>query len=94
MKVDGNVHSSPDGTLPPETTAGSPPVDHNKMSAKKDGTKSDGPKPGNPKNGDGGKVGHSGSIAFVGIDDKTEREPDDPTSPKKGSRHPPAMTWR
>eukprot|EP00957_Ditylum_brightwellii_P095920 7308240-Ditylum_brightwellii.AAC.1 len=62
MKVDGNVHSRPDGTSPLKTTAGLPLVYPNKKGFKKDGTKPDNLKAGNPKNIDGRKVvGQSGS---------------------------------
>eukprot|EP00957_Ditylum_brightwellii_P004399 333946-Ditylum_brightwellii.AAC.1 len=93
MKVDSNVHSSPDGTFPPKTMVGLPLVNHNKIS-KKDKTKSSDPKLGDPKNGNSRKVGHSGSIVYMGIDNKTKRESNNPTLPKKGSWHPPVMTWR
>eukprot|EP00957_Ditylum_brightwellii_P142086 10825816-Ditylum_brightwellii.AAC.1 len=61
MKVDGNVHSCLDGTLSLKATAGLPLVDPNKKGFEKDGMKRNNPKVGNQKNGDGRKVGQSGS---------------------------------
>eukprot|EP00957_Ditylum_brightwellii_P197325 15033740-Ditylum_brightwellii.AAC.1 len=88
MKVDGNVHSRPNGTSPLKMTAGLPLVYPNKKGFEKDGTKPDNPKVGNPKNGDDGKVGQSGSTAYVETNNETKKESDVPASPKKRKSTP------